>query len=293
MAKVILLQPRLRLLERARSYVDSPHLFAENKERAVRELIKVLPVADPSLRHKIMILLAGYAKDQAVQPLYDIMKDEDQLPRTRHYAAVQLCAVIPFVENCQGIVSFLEQDLVSPDHNLRRYATTAMGWQCNNPGFMLLAQRLYDEDLGVRLAAVNSLCNCGDTKALPLLLEKLEQAPLEEKRAILFNLWRLERPELQLTHIYKKYITDKAPELRLAALALLTFSSRSQDTTLLVKPCLSDTDHRVRRLALERLMDCGAGAVCCVKEDIRKLLNDSNMDIKRAALRALKILEQK
>ena len=31
MAKVILLQPRQRILERARRYVDSPDLFAENR----------------------------------------------------------------------------------------------------------------------------------------------------------------------------------------------------------------------------------------------------------------------
>ncbi|SHJ38155.1 HEAT repeat [Desulfatibacillum alkenivorans DSM 16219] len=291
MAKVILLQPRQRLLERARNYVDSPDLFAENMQRAVRELIKVLPVADGPLRHKIMILLAGYAKDQAVEPLYGILKDEDQPPRTRHYAAVQLCAVLPFVKDAQPVIDLLEKDLVCPDANLRRYATTAMGWQCNTPAFVLLTRRLYDDDLGVRLAAVNSLCNCGDARALPLLLERLEEAPLEEKRAILFNLWRLERPELQLSHIYKQYLTDQAPELRLAALALLTFSHRDQESHLLIKPCLSDEDHRVRRLALERLMDCDLKTLGAFEQEIRRLLNDSNMDIKRSALNALKMLE--
>ncbi|MBI9074550.1 MAG: HEAT repeat domain-containing protein [Desulfatibacillum sp.] len=293
MAKVILLQPRLRLLERARTYVDSPELFAANRERAIRELIKVLPVADSPLRHKIMILLAGYAKDQALQPLYDILRDEDQLPRTRHYAAIQLCAVLPFVEDSRAIISLLEQDLISLDPSLRRFATTAMGWQCNDHVFVLLAQRLRDVDLGVRLAAVNSLCNCGDTRALPLLLERLEAAPLEEKRAILFNLWRLERPELQLTHIYKSYLTDPAPELRLASLALLAFSQRDGDISHLIRPCLSDSDHRVRRLALERLMECGSRVLECFEKDIRNLLNDSNMDIKRAALKALRSLEKK
>ena len=260
-------------------------------QRAVRDLIEALPAADDPLRHKIMILLAGYAKDQAVRPLYDILKDQKQPPRSRHYAAVQLCAVLPFVTDAQPVIALLQQDLVCPDADLRRYAATAMGWQCDAHTFVLLTQRLYDDDLGVRLAAINSLCNCQDARALPLLLDRLEQAPLEEKRAILFNLWRLERPELQLTHIYKKYLADPAPELRLAALALLTFSHQDKESTLLIKPCLSDQDHRVRRLALERLMDCKLQTLAGFEREIRQLLNDSNMDIKRIALKALKMLE--
>ncbi len=288
MATIILLQPKQRLIEKVRCYVDAPESFTENRERAISDLLQVLPAADPELRHKIMMVLARFAKEQAAEPLCKILKDPLQSPRTRHYAAVQLCVVLPFLDDPVLFVDDLIEAAQSPDPKLRRYAVTALGWRDNSKSFEILAARLYDEDLGVRLAAVNALCSCGDKRVMALMVEKLESAPVDEKRAVLFNLWRLDSSSARLTRIYLNHLNHENPELRLASLALLSFSGKRGDGPEMLCQCLKDPDHRVRKLALDRLADMGPTAIVDASSHIRALLDDDRMDIKRAALATLK-----
>ena len=107
----------------------------------------------------------------------------------------------------------------------------------------------------------------------------------------MFNLWRLGPALPSLAKVYLRYLKHESPELRLASLALLSFSGHHGDDLQLLKQCLVDPDHRVRNLALERLVELGPKALANAQKQIRALLNDTNMQIKKAALIALKIFK--
>lgn len=291
MARVILLQPKQRLLEKVRSYVDSPREFAKNKEKAVSDLLHALPGADSELRHKIMMVLAEFAKEQAAEPLLEILKDPGQSSHTRHYAAVQLCAVLPFVPDSSRFIKELVVAIHGPDFKLRRFAVTAMGWRGNPSAYKHLASRLYDQDLEVRLAAVNALCNCGDERVLNLMMEKLDCADPGEIRAVLYNLWRIDGLTERVLQVYMEYLESPRPELRLVSLAILPLSGNCEEDRLLVEKRLADPDFRVRKLALERFTDLGPAAIAESEPHLRNLFDDENMDIKRSALELVKSIK--
>jgi len=207
----------------------------------------------------------------------------------RHDAAIQLSVIGPFLKDPQPLADRLLKEIQSPDAEQRLYATLAMGWKGNSQAAISLIGRLYDTDPRVQQMAVNALCNLRDDRILDLLLDRLSQGPLEQKRNILFNLWRFHSKAEEVAEVYLKYLEDENPELRFDALVCMGRVTETRDYLEVYRKCLKDKDGRIRELALKRLdEEVGDSVLESLRAEIEALLNDPSMKIKKIALKILR-----
>jgi HEAT repeat protein len=286
---VIEFEPKERILEKAKKYVESVELFSEESDQAVPLLLKAVKHADTDLKREIMFVLGTFAKEKVIWPLHDMMTDSSEKEDIRYDAAIQLSVIGPFLKDPQPLVDQLLKEIQSPDPERRLYATLAMGWRGNSPAAIPLIGRLYDTDLRVQQMAVNALCNLRDDRILHLLLDRLSQGPLEQKRNILFNLWRFHSKAEEVAVVYLKYLEDENPGLRFDALVCMGRVTETRDYIEVYRKCLKDKDGRIRELALKRLSEtAGDNVLQPLRAEIETLLSDPNMKIKKLALKMLR-----
>jgi HEAT repeat protein len=287
--RVIELDPKERVLEKAKKYAESIDLFLEEEEQAVPLMLKALKHAGSELKREIMIVLVSFAKEKFVWPLFDIMTDTSESQEVRHDASIQLSVIGPLLNDPQPLIERLLKEVESADAERRLHATFAIGWEGNVQAALPLIERLYDSESSVQETAVNALCNLRDVKILNLLVDRLEHGPLEQKRVILFNLWRFSSRKKEVTEVYLKYLEHENPELRFDALVYLGPMTEVRQHGETYRKCLKDKDERVRELALKRLAEAGGEAVLqSLRAEIEILVDDPDMKVKRAALEALR-----
>ena len=287
--RVIEFEPRERILEKAKKYIASIELFFEEHDQAIPLLLRAMKHADRGLKREILFVLGSFAKEEVVWPLYDMMTDPSEEEEVRHDAAIQLSVIGPLLKDPQQLADRLLKEVESSDAERRLHATFAIGWEGNFQAAISLIERLYDSDLRVQETAVNALCNLRDDRILDLLLDRLDHGPLEQKRSILFNLWRFYSKREEVTEVYVKFLDHEDPELRFDALVCLGPITEVRGAIEVYRKCLNDKDDRIRELALKRLAEEGGGSVLdSLKEEIEALLNNPNMIIKKAALKILR-----
>jgi len=286
---VIEFEPRKRFLEKAKKSIESLELFFEESDQAIPLLLRAMKHADSDLKREIMFVLGTFAKEEIVWPLYDMMTDPLEKEEVRHDAAIQLSVIGSFLKDPQPLVHSLLKEIESSDPERRLHATFAMGWEGNFQAAISLIERLYDSDVRVQQTAVNALCNLRDDRILELLLDRLDHGPLEQKRTILFNLWRFYSKREEVTEVYLKYLENEEPELRFDALVCLRPVTEAGEYLEVYRKCLKDKDGRIRELALKRLAEeVGESVLKSLREEIEALLNDPNMKVKKAALKILR-----
>jgi len=282
---VIEFEPKERMLAKAKAYVDSVESFLDGGDQAVSLLLRATKHADRGLKREIMFVLGTFAKEEVLWPLYEIMSDSSEDEEARHDAAIQLSVIGPFLKDPQPLVERLLKEIESSDAERRLHATFAMGWKGNSQAAIPLIGRLYDQDVRVQQTAVNALSNLRDDRILDLLLDRLEHGPLEQKRNILFNLWRFHSKQAKVTEVYLKYLDHEDPDLRFDALVCLGPITQPREHLEVYRKCLNDGDARVRELALKRLAEEGGESVPkSFSAEIEALLNDPEMKVKKAAL---------
>ncbi len=287
--RVIEFDSKQRVLERAKKYVESVELFLEEGDQAVAVMLRALKHADPELKREIMLVLGTFAKEKFVWTLFDMMTDASENEEVRHDAAIQLSVIGPLLRDSLLLVDKLLEEIQSSDVPRRLYATFAIGWKGNVQAALPLIERLYDSDGRVQESAVNALCNLRDDKILHLLADRLEHGPMQQKRIILFNLWRFSSKKAEVTEIYCKYLEHENAEVRFDALVCLGRVTDARGHVETYRKCLHDRDERVRELALKRLAEEGGEAVLqLLRAEIQSLLNDPDLKVKKAALQALK-----
>ena len=286
---VIELEPKARILEKARKYIQSVESFLDDGDQAVSLLLRAMKHADRDLKREIILILGSFAKEAVVWPLYDMMTDSSEDEDVRHDAAIQLSVIGPFLKDPEPLVDRLLKEIESPDAERRLHATFAIGWEGNFQAATSLIGRLYDTDTRVQQTAVNALCNLRDDRILDLLVDRLEHGPLEQKSAILFNLWRFDSKGERVKEVYLKYLEHEEPDIRFDALVCLGPLSETGDYPQVYRKCLKDKDDRIRELALKRLVDeAGPNVLERLKVEIESLLDDPNMKVKKAALEFLR-----
>jgi HEAT repeat protein len=286
---VIEFEPKERLLEKARKYIETVESFLDDGDQGVSLLLRAMKHADRDLKQQIMLVLGSFAKQEVVWPLYDMMTDPLETEEIRHDAAIHLSVVGPFIKDPQPLVDKLLEEIESSDAERRLHATFAVGWQGNFQAATALIGRLYDTDSRVQQTAVSALCNLRDDRILDLLVDRLEHGPLDQKRSILFNLWRFDSKGERVTEVYLKYLEHEHPDIRFDALVCLGVTTKDRNNVALNRKCLKDTDPRVRELALKRLAeDARESAVEPLRAEIEALVDDPDMKIKKAALKILK-----
>jgi HEAT repeat protein len=288
MDNVIKFDPREKILEKAKRYVEDEEVFLEEREQAVPLLLRALEFGDETLKSEIIFLLGSFAKEEVAWPLYRILADPSQEEEIRRDASIQLSVIGPFLKAPQPLMDRLIQDMESGDAELRFHATFAVGWEGNTQAAIPLIERLYDGEIRVQQTAVSALSNLRDDKIINLLLERLEHGPLMQKRAILLNLWRFYSKKEEVVQVYLQHLGHENADLRFEALALLGIVSSARKHFEAYGKCLKDPDARIRGLALRKLAEEGGSQLKEIKEEIAVLLDDPDMNVKRAALDALK-----
>ena len=170
------------------------------------------------------------------------------------------------------------------------HAAFALGWQGNSQAAIPLIELLYDSDIEVQQTAVNALSNLRDDRVLSLMLERLEHGPLEQKRCILFNLWRFYSKQKEVIPVYLKCLDHQDVNLRLDALVLLGLITETREYIPVYRNCLRDEDPYVRALALKRLGELSRQDLLKLKEEIKQMFSDPHVKVKQAALNILKKL---
>jgi HEAT repeat protein len=287
-SRVIKFDSKERILIKARSYVESVETFFNESEQAIPVLIKAMKLGDRDFKREIVLVLGSFAKEAVVWPLYDLMTDPAESEEIRHDAAIQLSVIGPLLKNSQPLVDRLLQEIGSVDAQRRLHAIFAIGWEGNFQAATSLVERLFDSDSEVQQTAVNALCNLRDDRILDLLLDRLSHGPFEQKRIILFNLWRFYSKREKVTQVYIKFLEHEDPELRFVALVCLKPLTDGGNYVELYRKRLTDQDSRIRALALRRLADEAAQTVLqSLRAEVDDLLNDPDMEVKRAAVTIL------
>ena len=289
--KLIKFEPQAKLVEKARAYIDDVQLFLEDRDRAVPILLRALKVADRKFKRRIILLLGGFAKQDVIGPLYEMMKNPTEDEVVRHDASVQLAVTLPFIGEAPPLVDALIKDLKSDDPELRSNAAFALGWEGNSRAAIPLVDLLYDPNVQVQQAAVNALSNLRDDRILNLLVERLEHGPREQKRTILYNLWRFYSKREAVISVYRNYLESGDDELRFDALVLLGSMVEPEDFLELYRRCLKDRDPRIREQALSELEEVDGSRLRPLEIEIRPLVQDADPKVRQAAIKVLKKID--
>ena len=288
--KVLKFETKEQLFEKVQTYIESIERFLEERDKAVPLLLKALKHADHKLKHEIILLLGSFAKQEMAWPLYQMIKDHNEDEEIRNSASIQLSVIFPFLKQPQPLIDRLLEDIESRDPELRRHAAFALGWERNTQAAIPLIELLYDSDIEVQQTAVNALSNLRDDRIIGLMLERLEHGPLEQKRCILFNLWRFYSKQKEVISVYLKYLDHEDPDLRFDALVLLGSVVQIKEYIPVYHKCLRDKDPRIRALALRELGETSREDLLGFRDEIKDMLSDAHMEVKQAALKILKRL---
>ncbi|MFZ0134457.1 MAG: HEAT repeat domain-containing protein [Desulfobacterales bacterium] len=285
---VILFQSRERLQQKARAYIEDPQRLLEDRSQAVPLLLQALKLGEPDLKREIMMLLGGFAGPDVVWPLFRLLTDPKEDEDVRHDAAIQLSVTASFLRAPQELIEKLIAALKSTDPVTRAAAAFALGWRGNAAAAIVLIDCLYDPDPQVQQAAVNALSNLEDDRILGLLIDRLHHASLEQRRGILYNLWRFADQRRVVAEEYRRVLACATDELRSDALILLGMIGGLQHHEPAFRKLLTDPDARLRELAFKELAGLASQELAAFKWDIDAGLADPEPRVKRAALKAFR-----
>ena len=277
-----------RVINQAKCYIDNPGLILKERHRAVPLLLRALRAGDINLRKQIIMLLGSVAKEEIYWPLYEIMKDENEPDELRDQAAIHLAVIGPFLDDPQTLIRKLINDISSPDREVRARAIMALGWEGNLSAVLPLIECIYQSDVEIQEVAVNALCNLKDSRLMGLLADRIKNCSFDQKRAILFNLWRFKDKEDEVAAIYKEELESGDPALKLDVLILLGQLDARPENEPVYRELIKDKSAKIRSLALERLGELGVLS----QDEILTFLDDNSMDVKRTALILLQRMKE-
>jgi len=282
-ANIIEFNPIDRVLKKVDKFLESKELFFEDRETAIPLLLNALKYADSALKQKIILLLGSSAKQEIAWPLYRMLSDPLENEEIRYIAAIQLRVISPTLKDPQPLIDRLLMDLESDDPENRMYAASALGWNGNFQAAIPLIALLFDSDVDVMQAAVNSLTDLGDDRIFTILSDRLKYGTLDQKRCILFNLWHLTSKQDEVIELYLDYLKNSNPELRYDALVLLRALTEPEECLDAYIQCLNDDDSRIRLLALECIGEADKNEIIDFKKKIAAMYTDPDLDVQAAA----------
>ncbi len=282
-ANIIEFNPIDRVLKKVNKFLESKELFFEDRETAIPLLLNALKYADSALKQKIILLLGSSAKQEIGWPLYKMLSDPLENEEIRYIAAIQLRVISPTLKDPQPLIDRLLVDLESDDPEMRMYAASALGWNGNFQAAIPLIALLFDSDVDVMQAAVNSLTDLGDDRIFTILSDRLKSGTLDQKRCILFNLWHLTSKQDEVIELYLDYLKNPNAELRYDALVLLRALTEPEECLDAYIQCLNDDDSRIRLLALECIGEADKNEIIDFKKKIAAMYTDPDLDVQAAA----------
>jgi HEAT repeat protein len=283
--RVIRFNAQERLLAKARAYASNAGELVQQSDRAIVLLNQAFKSADEDLKIQIVLMLGALVRPQVVWPLYKLMHDVDESELIRHAAAVQLSVLGGLLPECGPLVSQLVDDLRHQDPFVRANAAFALGWEGNREATDCLIECLDDEDPEVQQAAVNALANLRDERLFGLLAGRISQGAREQKRTILYNLFRFTTRKAEAISIYERFIREGDRDLRYDALMVFQILVEPVRHMALYQDCLTDGDHRVRELALLHLLAAPPAELLRLQDKILAMTRDPQPNVRCAAVR--------
>lgn len=281
-SKIIPFVPRDRILAKTAAFARSPEVFLDELETALPVVLRAFPHADGNLKQQIILLLGGVSTMDVIWPLYRIMIDRNEADDIRQAASIQLSVTASFLTDPEPLTRQLLIDLGNTDPLIRLHAAFALGWEGNHRAALPLVELLYDSDIDVQQAAVNALANLDDERILGLMLDRLEHGPMEQKTCILYNLWRFYSRREEVAEVYLKYLDHDDASMRFDALLLLGSVIDVKDYITTYIRCFSDTEARIRVLALEELCEVSADILISYEPIIRAMTADPSPSVRKA-----------
>jgi HEAT repeat protein len=280
---IIQFNPVERVINKVEKFLESKELFFEDRETAIPLLLNALKYADNALKQKIILLLGSSAKQEVAWPLYKMLSDPLENEEIRYIAAIQLRVISPTLKDSQPLIDRLLEDLENEDPEIRLYAASALGWNGNFQAAIPLIALLFDSDMDVMQAAVNSLTDLGDDRIFTILSDRLKYGALDQKRCILFNLWHLTSKQDEVIEVYLDYLNNPNAELRYDSLVLLRALTEPEECLDAYIQCLNDDDSRIRLLALECIGEADKNKIINFKKKITAMYADPDLDVQAAA----------
>ena len=278
---------RERLLKKARAIMTRPDRFFEDPGPAVSALVRALPLADEDDKNTIIALLGSTNADAVVWPLYRIMTDASETEETRFHAAMQLSLTLAGVPDTTDIGRRLEADLAHPDPVFRRNAAVAYGWEGNLRATAFLMKMIRDGDPDVREDAVTALANLNLDSVLPHLRACYDAGGVDQKRVILYNLWRVTRQREAVIDWVIAALSEPDDGLRLDAMIVFSTLADPAGYTGVYRASLNDPSAMVRELSLRQLERLMPDLRQTVREDVMTLCDDPHPQIRVMARRFL------
>lgn len=286
--KIIPFDLETRLLKKALNYVHFPERFIADRKQATPILLRALKHMDKEAAHKTILLLALAGKNDIAGIFYEMMTDPRYAAEIRMALSTQISVILPRLKDRGVIVNALLEDIQKDDPDLRGYAAFALGWEGNHQAILPLVNLLYDDEISVRQMAVNALSNLRDDRVFYRMIECLEDGPADQKKCILFNLWRFDSKKDEVRNIYLKYRTDMDPELRFDALILLEYVSAPNQIFDDYIDALNDQHPGIRAFALEKMDSFPRHLLVKCKPNINALLRDNDKKTMAAAIKLYK-----
>jgi HEAT repeat protein len=275
-----------RLIDTVHGYIDGTlAISSRNSDHMIEILLEGIKIADPDLKLKILLFLGTRGSKFAIDPLYDVMHADDQSEAVRHMAAIQISVVAGTHNDTPRLRARLIRDLGSDDAVIRANAAFALGWEGNTDAAEPLIECLRDEDSDVRQAAVSALCNIGDDRLFKLLVTTLMSGDREQKRTLLFHLYRYSARKTAFENICRRLMDDADSDVRHDALLVFNSVSDPLDNLPCYQHCLRDTDARIRNLALGILLTVDPGRLHPLQRHIQQLLHDPDPNVKQSAIK--------
>jgi hypothetical protein len=289
--KVIPFNYKQRLIEKAIRYLDQYEFSATSPNRIISTLIKAVKVAEKQLKHRIISLLGSLNRPEMVWNLYQIMIDEQESEDVRHHASIQLNTAAAGLEDPQTLIKCLTEKLNHPDPFTRALFVFALGWEGNTSAAIALIEKCYDPDVEVQQVAIDALTNLGDQRIFSFLVDRLENAPVDQKKVILYNLASFTDYHDQVIEIYNKYLEHEDPELRCDALAVMGSIAASEVFIAAIQKGLKDPHRQVKTLCLENLSDFSINDLLSISSEITALTTDPEPAVRQAAEKLLTALD--
>lgn len=285
MTRVLHFQPDRILISRAEEYLNNPGLILNDRERGINCLLKAIRLVDPDMRRKIVVLLGSLGSEDVIDPLYEILIDPDEPDELREEAAININVLGPFLRSPGPRTEKLIRLVEHGCHEERALAIVALGWEGNHAAVDTLCRCLDDSSEEIQELSVFSLCSIGESSMLDILAERLESASLDQRRAILYSIWRFRDRALDVERIYRRELEDGDRRLKTDVLIVFGELEKRVNHSDIYLDYLHDADSRIRAIALERL-----GSVGGISTDTAiSFLEDPSMEVKRAAIHILQM----
>ena len=282
-SKVIPFNYKQRLIDKAAQYLDEYELSSTCPDHAISVLTKAVRITDRQFKHRIISLFGSLNKPKLVWSLFKIMSDENESEDVRHHASVQLNTMAAGLKNPQRLIKELTKNLNHPDPFTRALTVFALGWEGNYSAAIALIEKIYDPDIEVQQASVDALTNLGDQRIFSFLVDRLEYAPVDQKKVILYNLANFTDHHEQLIDIYLKYMEHDDPELRCDALAVMGSIAATEVFMAAIQRGLKDPNRQVKTLCLENLSDFSSDDLVSISSEIAALTRDPEPSVRQAA----------